>query len=63
MKKVLENPVKMSKERQIQDPQLEQVTAQKSTNAVVEEFSLKNEKENLMPYLKVIILSFFQRDL
>ena len=44
MKKVLENPVKMSKERQIQDPQLEQVTAQKSTNAVVEEFSLKNEK-------------------
>ena len=45
MKKVLEKPVKMSKERQIQDPQLEQVTAQKSTNAVVEEFSLKNEKK------------------
>ena len=45
MKKVLEKPIKMSKERQIQDPQLEQVTAQKSTNAVVEEFSLKNEKK------------------
>ena len=45
MKKVLEKPVKMSKERQIQDPRLEQVTAQKSTNAVVEEFSLKNEKK------------------
>ena len=45
MKKVLEKPVKMSKERQIQDPQLEQVTAQKSTNGVVEEFSLINEKK------------------
>ena len=45
MKKVLEKPVKMSKERQIQDLQMEQVTAQKSTNAVVEEFSLKNEKK------------------
>ena len=45
MKKVLEKPVKMSKERQIQDTQMEQVTAQKSTNAVVEEFSLKNEKK------------------
>jgi len=45
MKKVLEKPVKMSKERQIQDPQLEQVTAQKSTNAFVEEFSLVNEKK------------------
>ena len=42
MKKVLEKPVKMSKERQIQDTQMEQVTAQKSANAVVEEFSLKN---------------------
>ena len=45
MKKVLEKQVKMSKERQIQDPQLEQVIAQKSTNGVVEEFSLKNEKK------------------
>ena len=45
MKKVLEKPIKMSKERQIQDPRLEQVTAQKSTNAVAEKFSLKNEKK------------------
>ena len=45
MKKVLEKPVKMSEERQIQDLQMEQVTAQKSTNAVVEEFSLKNEEK------------------
>ena len=45
MKKVLEKPVKMSKERQIQDPRMEQVTAQKSTNIVVEEFSLKNEEK------------------
>ena len=45
MKKVLEKPVKMSKERQIQDPQMEQVTAKKSTNAVVEEFILKNEEK------------------
>ena len=44
MKKVLEKPVKMSKERQIQDPQMEQVTAQKSNNAVEEEFILKNEE-------------------
>ena len=52
MKKILEKAVKMSKERQIQDPQLEQVTAQKSINAAVEKFIMKNEEK-----LEVIGLS------
>ena len=48
MEKVLKKPVKMSKERQIKDPQMEQDTAQKSSKTVMEEFNLGNgEKEGL----------------
>ena len=63
MKKVLEKPVKMSKERQIQDPQMEQVTAQKSIDTVVEEFSLKNEEKGELTGLSEEQKKYFRMSL
>ena len=63
MKKVLEKPVKMSKERQIQDLQMEQVTAQKSSKTAMEEYNLGNDENGELTGLSEEQKKYFRMSL